>query len=257
MNNAVIIGHGVIGKATANAFVIGNHIDLEDSNITYEEAAKQKYIFICLPTPTINGKCFTSDIHEVIKNLIKSGLSEDSVIIIRSTVTPGFSRSIQKSLGITNIVSNPEFLSEDTAEYDMQNPDIIVIGSDSPRHLEMVKGLYMGRFKYAEIVETDSVTAEFIKYALNVFFATKVVFANQIFDGTQKLGANYETVRKVLEMHKWGSKNHFRVTHKGGRGAGGRCLHKDLEAFAGLVTPSIFDKIKSINDTYLEMTKKV
>lgn len=256
MENSVIIGNGMVGKATAKAFGIDKYISLKDSNTTYQEAAKCKYIFICLPTPTKNGKCYVDDIRQTIKKLIENGLTQDGVVIIRSTVAPGTSRAIQKSFGIENVVSNPEFLSEDTADYDAQNPGIVVIGADSMRHMEMVKGLYMGRFKYAEIIETDSVTAEFIKYALNIFFATKVVFANQMFDVARKLNANYESVRKVLEMHKWGSKNHFRAIDKGGRGAGGRCLPKDLEAFAALATPSIFDKIHSINQTYLEMTNK-
>lgn len=256
MNNSVVIGHGVIGKATAEVFGISNYISRSDSNITYKEAAQCKYIFICLPTPTINGKCFTSDIYEAVKNLVESGLSKESIIIIRSTVYPGCNYDLQKSTRLKRIVSNPEFVNNDTATQDMLKPDLIVIGGDDRESVDQVVALYKSRFKYPDPVVTDSRTAEFIKYALNVFFASKVIIANQLFDGAQKLRANYDVARKVLEEHKWGSKNHLQVHHKGGRGAGGKCLKKDLEVFANLIEPSIFSKMNSINQTYLEMTEK-
>lgn len=257
MDNAVVFGYGVVGRAVAEAFGIGKYYSRSSSNIAFDEVAKQKYIFICLPTPTINGKCFTKDIYDTIKELIAQGLSKDSVIIIRSTVTPGFNRSLQKSFGIENIVSNPEFINNDTAVEDMKNPDLVVIGGESQRHVEMVVGLYKGRFKHVEPIVTDSASAEFVKYSLNVFFATKVVFANQMFDASRRVKANYEVARRILEAHKWGSKGHFMVYHKKGRGAGGRCLPKDLEAFSNLVGPTIFDKVHSINQTYLKLTEKV
>lgn len=234
MNKTCVIGWGTVGKATAAAFGIKDFYSRSESNITLEEASKYRFIFICLPTPTINGKCDTSAIEETIKAILSYGANE-SIFIIRSTVYPGFSKFLQSTFGIDRFVSNPEFLSEDTALHDAKNPDMVVIGADNVEYAKTVASLYAARFKYFTTYLTDSVTAELIKYALNTFFATKVVFANEIFDYAQELKANYETIRTVLEKHPWGSKNHFRVWDKEGRGAGGKCLEKDLEA---IVMPS-------------------
>lgn len=256
MNDGVVIGYGVIGKAVAEAFGIDKYYSRSESNITLGEAAKKKYIFICLPTPTINGKNFTDDIEKIIKQLVDNGLSENSVVIIRSTVYPGFNKHLQDTLGIKNIVSNPEFINNDTAIEDMKKPDLVVIGADEKKYRDMVLALYSSRFKYIEPVVTDSTTAELIKYALNTFFATKVVFANEIFDVAQEVKANYGVIQKVLEKHKWGSKGHFEIHHKGGRGAGGNCLKKDLEAFISIAVSPFFNTIYNLNQLLLGESNK-
>lgn len=246
MNSACIIGYGVVGRATAEAFGIKNYFSRNESNITLSDAAGCNYIFICLPTPTVRGAVFTDDIYGIIKEIKKLSTIENT-FIIRSTVYPGFNKFLQKSLKLENIVSNPEFLSEDTAVEDAKHPDLVVIGSDNEKARERVVGLYKGRFKNATYVVTDSVTAELIKYSLNGFFATKVVFANEIYDYAQKIKANYETIRAVLEVHKWGSKNHFRVFDKNGRGAGGKCLKKDLSALAEFSKSNLFREVALMN----------
>ena len=249
-DKACVLGFGTVGQATALSFGIKKYYSRSKANITLEEAANCRYIFICLPTPTVNGKCFTDDIYETIKTI--AAFKKQNIFIIRSTVYPGFSRDIQKSLGIKTIVSNPEFLSEDTANEDAKQPDLIVLGGDQDKYLKEVAGLYAGRFKYSPTYVTDSVTAELIKYTLNAFFATKVVFANTIYDYTRSVGGNYETVKTVLEKHPWGSKNHFRVFDKGGRGAGGKCLQKDLESIMLESNSAFFNAVKLINEQLLK-----
>ena len=155
-------------------------------------------------------------------------------------------------------MSNPEFLSEDTWEQDAIQPSIIVIGCDDPKYREQVLGLYQGRFKYCKPFVTDSATAELLKLAFNSFFVTKIIFANELYDYTQKTKANYETIRQALEAHPWGSKNHFQAFHKNGRGAGGKCLRKDVEALAYLVGHSaFFDIIHYQNEKLLKESNKV
>lgn len=250
MRDACVIGYGTVGRATAEAFGIQKYFSRSKASITLEDAAKCRYIFMCLPTPTIEGKCYTEEIYEIIKKIISYPRYVDSIIIIRSTVYPGFNRFIQESLGIDNIVSNPEFLSEDTAFEDAKNPDLIVLGGENQKCVAVVKALYEGRFKYKKIIVTDSKTAELIKYTLNTFFATKVIFANAIYDYAQQIGANYGTIRNVLETHRWGSKNHFIITYKGRRGIHGKCLPKDAEAFATLTDSAFFKILLKENERY-------
>lgn len=243
-----IIGRGYVGRATELAFDIEKHFSRNDSNITLEEASRCRYIFICLPTPTIDGKCYTGDIYKIIEQINQYPRHVDNVFIIRSTVYPGFANYVKTNLGIDHVVSNPEFLSEVTWEKDAKNPWMIVVGADDPRYRELVKGLYMGRFKYSVPIETDNNTAELLKYAMNSFFATKVIFANEVWDYAQKIGANYETIKRALEASPWGSKNHFEIVYKGKRGIHGSCLPKDTQAFANLTGSKLFKTLLEINE---------
>jgi len=253
-----VIGYGTVGKSTALTFSIDKYYSRSTANITLEEAAACRYIFICLPTPIKDGKYVTKPITAIVRELSKYPSFKNSVLIIRSTVYPGYNHFLQATFGIKNVVSNPEFLSEDTWKEDAVKPSIVVIGADDPKLREKVAGLYQGRFKYSAPIITDPVTAELLKLAFNTFFVTKVIFANELYDYTQKTKANYETIRQALEAHPWGSKNHFQAFHKNGRGAGGKCLRKDVEALAYLVGHSaFFDIIHYQNEKLLKESNKV
>lgn len=252
MENAIIVGWGTTGKATAEAFGIKEYYSRRQKTVELSEVKNFRYIFICLPTPVdVNGKYETQDIEDIIKEVA----TENNIIILRSTVYPGFSRFLSAKFGV-NIVFNPEFLSEDTSIEDAKNPTHIVIGSDNPRLAKDVEGIYRGRFSRIDPIITDSITAEFMKLGLNGFFTTKVVFANEMFDYSKKVGANYETFKSFIESHPWGSKNHFEIFHKGGRGAGGKCLKKDMSALSNYAGSSLFNTVFDINDSLLEESSK-
>lgn len=256
MDNAVVYGYGVVGKATAKAFNIPHYFDLKEASITLKEAAYKRYHFFCLPTPTVNGLCYVEPIVGLIQQLEQLPHNQN-VYIIRSTVIPGTSRFIQSSLGINAIVSNPEFLTEATAEDDAIHPDIVVIGGDHKQYVDDVVGIYQGHLKSTpRLFTTDSITAEMAKYAVNTFYATKVTFANQIFDVCQRVGANYESVKNIMYGRKWVGANHLDVWHKGGRGVDGRCLRKDLDAFENYSKSKLLETVKKINDELLSKYPK-
>ena len=249
-DSVVIGGTGYVGKATAYAFGIKDSFQRKDSTMTLDEVNKCRYIYFCLPTPTVNGQCDTSLIFDMIKQLNSMPRYVDNTYIIRSTVYPGFADHVMNSLKINNVVSNPEFLSEDTWKEDAKNPKMIVIGGKSTKHVERVKGIYMGRYKYTKPVITDNKTAEIIKYAFNTWFSTKVIFSNEIYNYCQTTGANYETVKLALENHPWGMKNHNVIYYKGKRGIQGNCLPKDTEAFATYTGSPFFKILMDRSVTY-------
>lgn len=252
-----VIGWGTVGKATARTFNIEKYYSRSDKNITLAEAARCRIIFVCLPTPVEEGKYHVKDITKIVRELAKQPGFENSLVVIRSTVYPGYNKFLQSSLGIKNIVSNPEFLSEDTWKEDADRPVMVVVGADDPKQGEKLMGLYQGRFKYNKPILTDTVTAELLKLAFNAFFVTKVIFANELYDYAQKRKANYETIKQALQGHPWGSKNHFTVFDKGGRGASGKCLRKDIAAFSHMVGHSaFFDIVHYRNEELLKESKK-
>lgn len=254
--DAFIIGYGMVGRATARALNIPWYISRLQSNINLEDASKKLYCIICLPTPTDeNGDQDESVkvIYEYIQKIQQYG--GKNIFVIRSTVLPGTCRELAK---ITDamVVSNPEFLSEATAEEDAMHPRIKVIGADDQSALMMVKKLWQSVPCKLEI-ETDTVTSEMIKYTFNTFSAVKGVFANQIYDACLKNGADYKKIHYALHNHPWGSREHLRPVDKGGRGIGGRCIPKDLLAFTTFTNSPFLEIVQELNNDYLEESKKV
>lgn len=246
--DAVIIGFGVVGKATAKALGINYYFDLKGNNVSLENASKKRYIFICLPTPTVNGRCFTADIEKVVKK-ISQHRGKESVVIIRSTVTPGTTSRLSQKYHIP-IIHHPEFLTEDTAYEDTKSPDLLVFGGDDKevrdKFIKIYQSFSCPKFKM------DSISSEVLKYAVNSFYATKVVFANQLYDLCQKHGVNYDLIRDAMYERKWIGENHLDVWHKDYRGAGGNCLPKDLEVFANFSRLPLLKEVLKINKSLLK-----
>jgi len=254
MNDAAIVGYGYVGRATAKGFGIDKYYDLKGHTVTLEDASKCRVVFLCLPTPTVDGECDISATRDVIGKICSFG--SHPLFVIRSTVIPGTARKLMAEFDGVSIVSNPEFLSENTWEQDAINPRMAVIGADDEKSLSIIRAIYEGRWKGVQIFQTDTITAETLKYAFNSFFATKVVFANGLADVCKRIGANYRVIREALEFHPWGSKNHFKIWHKGGRGAGGACLPKDLQAFAQFSQDFLISQVERINKELLKTYPK-
>jgi UDPglucose 6-dehydrogenase len=255
MEDALVIGgRGMIGGATMKALNIPYCFDIKDSNISLKEGAKKLFCFICLPTPT-DGRGLQQGIDEI-RAIIQAvrEFGGRNIFVIRSTVIPGTCRNLAETLDVM-VVSNPEFLTERTWRKDVMKPEMIVIGADDVPTRNAVLGIYK-RFKLSRKVVTDTVTAETLKYAFNTFYATKVVWANQLLDICQINGAKYKDIQRALHRHPWGSGNHLRAIHNRGRGAGGRCLPKDLEAFAKYANSDLLKEVQRLNRKYLQKSKK-
>ena len=106
--------------------------------------------------------------------------------------------------------------------------------------------------KQSPIILTDNITAEATKLAMNAWFSTKVIFANQLWDWCQTSGANYERIKECIERHPFGMKNHTTIFYKGKRGVHGGCLPKDLEAFAHYTQLPLLLKVKEVNDAIIQ-----
>lgn len=190
-----------------------------------KELNEAEFIYACLPTPYIEGKgCDTSIVEEVV-----SQIKGKKVIIIKSTVTPGTTQKLQDKYPQHKFLFNPEFLTEVTADNDMTYPDRQIIGYTKQSYTiakDVLQQLPLAPFE--RIVKSEE--AEMIKYFGNNWFAVKVVFANQMYELCTKVGIDYEVVKDSAAADKRIGRTHLDVLHKGGRGAGGKCLRKDLGA---------------------------
>ena len=237
IENAAIIGYGIIGQATAKALNIKYHYDKlgKRSNIAKSDLENIKYLFICVPTPTINDVC---DISQVEKTIVEF---EKHTYIIRSTVIPGTADKLIKRYDC-EIISNPEFLTMSTAVEDAINPDIIVLGGGKSAEIKNL--FYSGNNFYdSTFIETDNRTAEMIKYAINTFYATKTLFANYLYKVCADKNIDYDAVKESMYKRKWIGNNHLSVPFNGSFGVGGNCLPKDLTAFASYSQNDFFKSL--------------
>ena len=232
-----IIGFGMVGRAIQHGFAQTTNFRIYDTNPTvsentFEETIRDSdFIFICVPTPSDyeTGKCDTSIVEETIEKS-REYMTPKKILIIKSTIPPGTTRSIQNKIPHLRIVFNPEFLTARTSRLDFINTSRIILGGDNEDLCEVNK-LYRLRFKHTPIFWTDSTTAEMVKYACNCFFATKLSLLNEYYQICEKLGINYDNMIKMfLADGRIGNSHTDMPGHDGDFGFGGLCFPKDIQA---------------------------
>lgn len=211
-------------------------------------------IFICVGTPPLaNGDADLSAIENVAR-LIASEARDSKLVIEKSTVPVQTGQQVKRALqvygktpGVTfRVASNPEFLREGTAVFDLLHPDRIVVGVEDQEAERQLREIYQpivdGKFKCpihgkgcppltaGQFIVTTINSAELIKHASNSFLALKISYSNLISDLCEKLGANVQEVAGAMGMDP-------RIGPKflqAGIGFGGFCLPKDVQAFIRL-----------------------
>ena len=146
-----------------------------------------------------------------------SCLDKSKIIVIKSTVLPGTTFKLQEKYIQHRFLFNPEFLTEKNAFDDLMKPDRQILGY-TPQSKKTAEDILriLPRADFEKVMLATE--AEMVKYFGNTFLATKVVFANQIYDLCEKLGINYEMVRKAAAADKRIGETHFDVWHEGYRG---------------------------------------
>ena len=178
-----------------------------------------------------NRKIDLSIMDENIANISRLIGSTDKIIAIKSTVVPGTTRAYSERYKNSKFAFNPEFLTEANYLTDFVHADRTVVGADNNQIGLRVSALYTNRFPNMPIFRTDLTTAEVVKYMANCFLATKVLFANEMFDLCQALGVKYEEVKKMVVADRRIYDSHLDVTSV--RGMGGKCFPKDVVAMIG------------------------
>ncbi|NQS89367.1 UDP-glucose/GDP-mannose dehydrogenase family protein [Patescibacteria group bacterium] len=235
-----IVGYGFVGKAVEYGFKQGNKIFIYDKflpSLSLEEVVKKsEVIFVGVPTPMTKAykKIDLSIIEDVTARVVKLALRNKvkPIIVLKSTIVPGTTRRLIKTLKYPRMVFNPEFLTEANYLQDFVNADRVVIGADNNEVKQWVVDLYRATFPKIPIFETDPTTAEVVKYVANTYLAMKVIFANEIYDLCEKLGVNYGEMKKMVVADERIYDSHLDITAQ--RGFGGKCFPKDSVALLGL-----------------------
>jgi UDPglucose 6-dehydrogenase len=237
-----IVGYGFVGSSVAYGFSPQTGCDT-DVKIYDKDKSKSThslkevinttdYIFVSVPTPSNkNGSINLDIIYNLFGQLDKLNNRTNNVFLLRSTVTPGTTRKLQRKFRNLNIVFNPEFLTERSAKFDFINQARFIIGGRK-KDTTKVEKLFKWRFgETMPIIKTNYETAELIKYMNNCFFATKVSFLNEMYQIADKCGVDWDMAVEGFIRDGRVGHSHMNVPGPDGKfGFGGSCFPKDIQA---------------------------
>lgn len=238
--------------------------NLNSGKLTFSSQVKESIrdcpiIIIAVGTPSKeDGSSNLTFLNDVVR-IIASEIYDHKIIITKSTVPPGTNERIYQTLiemgidkDLFDIVSNPEFLREGTALWDIYHPNKIVFGTKNVRPINVLKNLY--EKGSAPFIFTSLSGAELIKYASNAFLATKISFANEIARICDAYEVDYTEVAKGLATDP----RIGRLFLNAGLGFGGSCLPKDLSslkhsALLKNVETKLLEAVLEINETQIAL----
>ena len=268
--NIVIIGVGYVGLVTGLGLAKLNHtiqfldidfqkIDklknkispfyepelenyLNDIEITSKSSFESKYneinwddadiVMICVQTPSSeNNEVDTSYLVRVFESIAEF-VDEKTVVCIKSTIHPeAINSTIDSSkFSYDQIVFNPEFLREGSAFQDFFNPDRIVIGANKETTAKKIALLY--KDIDSEIIFTDPISSQLIKYLSNAYLPLRLSFVNEASQIIKKLGGNLSETLDGIGLDTRIGKQYFRPSP----GWGGSCFPKDVAELNSIVS---------------------
>ena len=261
--NIVIVGTGYVGLVTGVGFAEQGHrvsfIDLDSKKINklankelpFFEPGLDEYfskeenftrmsfhenytglnwdktdiVFICVQTPnnletnSVDTKFLESAITEISKLE-----NQDITITVKSTIPPYEIENVCNNVGYDRnlLTFNPEFLREGNAVYDFFNPDRVVIGGLNQEKIKKLEQLYSSY--NAEIIITDPISSQLIKYLANTYLPMRLSFANEATRLAEYSNANLQDVLKGVGLDSRIGSHYFRPSPSWG----GSCFPKDL-----------------------------
>lgn len=247
MKKIGFIGQGWIGSNYADDFAQRGYAPVrygleEKYQANKDQISVCDIVFIAVPTPTTPEGFDDSVVRSVIK-LVGKG----KIAVIKSTITPGTTVSIQAENPDIFVMHSPEFLVELTAAHDAAHPNRNIIGIPVDNDEYRVKARevmdVLPDAPYQRIMHSRD--AELVKYAGNCFLFTKVLYMNILHDVIVGNDGDWKAVREALIHDPRIGASHTEPVHKSGRGAGGHCFIKDFEAFREMYKEVVQDELGS------------
>ena len=228
-----------------------------------EALSDTRIVFIAVGTPMAEDGSANLDYIFSAATDIAENITQDSLIVIKSTVPIGtcfnVKEHIENILKENNsdvkidIASNPEFLKEGRAIEDCMHPDRVVIGAEKPEIFDTLKDLYSSFvLNHDRFILMDIKSSEMTKYVANAMLATKISFMNEIANICELTGANVQKVRLGIGSDR-------RIGYDfiyAGCGYGGSCFPKDIQALINTAQDSGYEPLILSNVEKVNLNQK-
>ena len=170
-----------VEDADIETFLFEKELDLMatlDKQSAYNDAS-----FVVVATPTDynpdTNSFDTTSVDNVVADALE--LNEDALVVIKSTIPVGHTKSLQKKYGTNRVVFSPEFLREGQALIDNLYPSRIILGSNLEDAKAFANLLMQGAEKSnIETLFIPSSEAEAVKLFANTYLAMRVSFFNEL-----------------------------------------------------------------------------